>query len=149
MITLKIQGFQETKETLVKELSKLSIDSYATVGVHKGNNSRSDGESNAEIAMKNHYGVGNIPARPFLDVGVEEVIPQINRTFEREMKKSGDATKALKQMAGVALDGVINRIDNTYTPPNAPYTIKMKGSSHPLIDTSQMRKSISFEIVEK
>ena len=99
--------------------------------------------------MKNHYGVGNIPARPFLDVGVEEVIPQINRTFEREMKKSGDATKALKQMAGVALDGVINRIDNTYTPPNAPYTIKMKGSSHPLIDTSQMRKSISFEIVEK
>lgn len=146
MIKLKIQGFQETKEQLVKELSKFSGIGTATVGVHKQNSVRPDGLSNAQVAMENHYGTDAIPARPFLDVGVEAVIPQMNSTFEREMKKSGNAEQALVNMAGVALDGVVDRIDNTYTPPNSPETIKRKGSSHPLIDTGEMRRSISWEI---
>ena len=148
MIKLKIQGFQETKEQLIKELSKFSDIGTATVGVHGVNNARSDGVTNALVAMANHYGTDTIPARPFLDVGVEAVIPKMNREFEREMKKSGDAKQALKRMAGIAYDGVIEKIDNTYTPPNAPATIKRKGSSHPLIDTGQMRRSISWEIQE-
>ena len=33
--------------------------------------------------------------------------------------------------------------------PNAPLTIELKGSSHPLIDTGQMRQSITYVVEEK
>ena len=150
MITLKLQGFQETKETLVKELGKFNDLGTATVGVHEGAgvHPNGDGETFAEIAIKNHFGSGNIPARPFLDVGVESVISKINRAVEVELAK-GNPDKALEQMARLAVGGVQTYMTDLQTPPNAPYTIAKKGSSNPLIDTGALRANITSEIRKK
>ena len=150
MITLKLQGFQETKETLVKELGKFNDLGTATVGVHEGAgvHPNGDGETFAEIAIKNHFGSGNIPARPFLDVGVESVITKINRAVEVELTK-GNPDKALEQMARLAVGGVQTYMTDLQTPPNAPYTIAKKGSSNPLIDTGALRANITSEIRKK
>ena len=150
MITLKLQGFQETKETLVKELGKFNNLGTATVGVHEGAgvHPNGDGETFAEIAIKNHFGSGNIPARPFLDVGVESVITKINRAVEIELEK-GNPDKALEQMARLAVGGVQTYMTDLQTPPNAPYTIAKKGSSNPLIDTGALRANITSEIRKK
>lgn len=149
MITLKLQGFQQAKETLIKEMDKYVETGYATVGFHEKNNARADGETNAEIAMKNHFGSGNIPARPFLDVGVESVISKMNLDAEEVLKKGGSPYKALDVMAETAVGGVKTYIGNLYYPPNSPYTIKMKGSSHPLIATASMRQAVSKEVHKK
>ena len=151
MITLKLQGFQETKETLVKELGKFNNLGTATVGVHEkaGIHPSSDsGETIAEIAIKNHFGSGNIPARPFLDVGVESVISQINQDVEVWLAK-GKPNKALQQMARLAVGGVQTYIRDLQYPPNAPYTIQMKGSSNPLVDTGTLVQNITGEIHKK
>lgn len=150
MITLKLQGFQETKEMLVKELGKFNDLGTATVGVHEGAgvHPNGDGETFAEIAIKNHFGSGNIPARPFLDVGVESVISKINRAVEVELTK-GNPDKALEQMARLAVGGVQTYMTDLQTPPNAPYTIAKKGSSNPLIDTGALRANITSEIRKK
>ena len=150
MITLKLQGFQKTKETLVKELGKFNNLGTATVGVHEGAgvHPNGDGETFAEIAIKNHFGSGNIPARPFLDVGVESVITKINRAVEVELEK-GKPDKALEQMARLAVGGVQTYMTDLQTPPNAPYTIAKKGSSNPLIDTGALRANITSEIRKK
>lgn len=150
MITLKLQGFQKTKETLVKELGKFNNLGTATVGVHEGAgvHLNGDGETFAEIAIKNHFGSGNIPARPFLDVGVESVITKINRAVEVELEK-GKPDKALEQMARLAVGGVQTYMTDLQTPPNAPYTIAKKGSSNPLIDTGALRANITSEIRKK
>jgi hypothetical protein len=43
--------------------------------------------------------------------------------------------------------GVIKqRIANGIAPPNSPYTIARKGSSKPLIDTGQLRNSITYQV---
>ena len=150
MITLKLQGFQETKEMLVKELGKFNDLGTATVGVHEGAgvHPNGDGETFAEIAIKNHFGSGNIPARPFLDVGVESVIPKINRAVEIELIK-GKPRQALEQMARLAVGGVQAYMTDLQYPPNAPYTIEKKGSSNPLIDTGALRANITSEIRKK
>ena len=150
MITLKPQGFQQAKETLVKEMEKLSVDGSVTVGVHEGAgiHPKSEGETFAEIAIKNHFGSGNIPARPFLDVGVETVIPEIKRACESELAK-GNPIKALERMGRIAVGGVQKYMTDLQYPPNAPYTIKQKGSSNPLIDTGALRANITSEIHKK
>lgn len=150
MITLKLQGFQEVKQSLVDELSKFSKTGMATVGVHEGAglHPNGNGETIAEIAMKNHYGSGNIPARPFLDVGVEMVESNIKREVEKELAK-GNPDKALERMTRLAVGGVQTYIRELQYPPNAPYTIKQKGSSNPLVDTSALVTNISGEIHKK
>ena len=35
------------------------------------------------------------------------------------------------------------------TPPNHPFTIDRKGSSHPLIDSGRLRTSITFRVVKR
>jgi hypothetical protein len=149
MITLKLQGFQQAKETLLKELEKYSVEGTVTVGIHERNAQRDDGKANnAEIGAYNHYGTDTIPARPWLDVGVESVIRDINRSVGECLKK-GDVERALQQMGEIGRGGTYSYLTDLRTPPNAPSTIKKKGSSNPLIDTGALRASIGYEVHKK
>ena len=148
MITLKLQGFQQAKEMLLKELEKYSVEGTVTVGIHESQANRGDGTNNAEIGAYNHYGTDGIPARPFLDVGVESVIKDINRAVSNCIQK-GDSDKALAQMGVIASGGVKTYLTELDSPPNAPSTIKKKGSSNPLIDTGALRASIRYEVHKK
>ena len=44
---------------------------------------------------------------------------------------------------------VQQQITDTTSPPNADYTIAVKGSSHPLIDTGHMIQSTTYVIRER
>jgi hypothetical protein len=113
--------------------------------------------NNAELLFIHTNGspVNGIPPRPVLE-------PAIKRYSERvtdPIKKAVDAAVAGRkrdimpalEMAGFEGQNVARSYFTDATnewPPNNPETIERKGSSRPLIDTDEMRKSITYVVRE-
>jgi phage gpG-like protein len=138
-------------------------DVGATIGIHEDKTVRAkeggeDGEgedkdeplSNAEIGALLHYGTkddgGHIPPRPFLDVGVEAGTDVYKRTIEREVGKGANMTDVIDKVANKAVASVKKYMRDLRDPPNAESTIKKKKSSNPLIDSGQLRSSITYKV---
>jgi hypothetical protein len=142
------------------------------VGVPQANNDR-PGEriGNAALAYIHNYGApeANIPARPFMEPGIDAARPAITTAFEYATKAAlaGDSAKvdANLDIAGIkAVNSITQIIQAGIPPPLAPATVRArrrrsKGSSYrrlattasdttPLIDTSELLRSITY-IVEK
>jgi hypothetical protein len=132
----------------------------ARVGVLGGRNDRTDGGEfgNAEIGLIQEFGSNsrNIPARSWLRMPIEAKNKDIVDSMTSSMAKSAFAAgnyKKLFQYLGIA--GVI-AIQEAFASrgfgrwaPNAPETIAAKGSSAPLIDTAQLRRSVTNDVVKK
>ena len=103
-----------------------------------------------DVVMFNEFGTSKIPARPFLKNSVdmyEKEIDAFTKAQIKEALESGASSEDLLKRFGAFHVGLIQRaiLEGDYTP-NAPYTIKKKGSSKPLIDTSQMLQSPHYMI---
>lgn len=110
-----------------------------------------NGGETAEIALYNELGTSTIPARPFMKQALENGEAEINAFITEGLGKVVDSgnTEAFLNLVGVKLvDMVQSEIEDGSFTPNAPSTIRKKGSAHPLIDTATMKNSISFEIGE-
>lgn len=102
-------------------------------------------------AIWNHYGTSRgIPSRPFL----LNAMRRHRRKYLQIMKEQGarilrgeTTLDAVMAKLGVLAQGdVQGEIDATLTPPNAPSTIAAKGSSHPLIETGEMRAGVTWKV---
>lgn len=109
-----------------------------------------DGTQVAEVAMENQYGSvsKNIPARPFMSEGIVEAAKVTRPIIERLAPKiaQGKVTPAqiLEHCGAPAVGAVQEKITDGDWVPNAPLTVRLKGSSKPLIDTGLMRQSITY-----
>lgn len=101
-------------------------------------------------AVYNHYGTPTIPARPFISLSVRK-----NRAKYRSLLRNSAAgilkgdttpTSALTILGLAAVADIQQTIVDLRDPPNAESTIRGKGSSNPLIDTGQMRQSVTFKV---
>ena len=98
-----------------------------------------------------------IPARPVLQPAIED--PQNSALICEQLEKAADAALAGKseqverhlKLAGQVAENLcrawFTNPRNGWAP-NAPSTIRRKGSSKPLIDTGELRKSITSQVVE-
>lgn len=133
------------------------------VGILGSTTARNSGElNNAEIGYTNEVGkqtgFPKIPRRSFI------VMP-LNMFFGRKLKEkrtlaSGQFEKAIKsakaeqfmQKVGFVAEEVIQEAFSTngygQWKPNAPMTIEKKKSNSPLIDTGQLRRSITSKVVK-
>lgn len=111
-------------------------------------------------AIWNHYGTrggasgggwgGPVPARPFL----LNAIRKNRRKYLAAMKTAGakilrgEATleDTMRKLGVLAQGDIQDEITNLKTPPNSPTTIRLKGSSNPLIDTGEMRRAVTWEV---
>jgi hypothetical protein len=134
----------------IDELKKLQV----RVGFQHGEETDEDsGADLADVAMWNELGTAHSPPRPFLRQSVDNNASRINamcsaqlRAIARGEKTANDALKAL----GVLQKGLVqSEINDGAFEPNAPSTIKKKGSSKPLIDSGRMRQSVNFVIKPK
>lgn len=85
----------------------------------------------------------NIPARPWLDVGVQSGSPDYIEAIENS---NGDLDNALEIIGQIAVGKVQQYMTDLRDPPNAPSTIKKKGSSNPLINNGHLRQSVTYKI---
>ncbi len=106
-----------------------------------------------QVAIWNEFGTDNIPARSFIRSWFDENRDRVREMLRRTMELvvAGRLTKeqALERVAQKCVGEIQARISAGIAPPNAESTIAKKGSSTPLIDTGQLRSSVSYEITEE
>ena len=105
----------------------------------------------AEVAIKNDYGIG-VPSRPFIRNSVDLHEEEINNFIAKQkdvLLKGGTAKQVFENIGINHKARMQKEILNGKYVPNAPSTIKAKGSSKPLIDTSQMLQSVNYVVRPK
>ena len=156
---------------VAKKLSKaLSKKFFARVGVLGKRSAREDENgnqselSNADIGFVHEKGSlsRNIPRRSFLEVPLVQNIRKVARIgkiikadLEASVDLGTDTTNAwyiAHRHLGIFGEQVVQNAFEVRGPgwqPNSPVTIAKKGSDSPLIDTAQLRRSISSDVVER
>lgn len=112
-----------------------------------------DGTTVAEVAAWNEYGTENAPARPFMRQTVTDKKDEIAQfqadAVAQGLKQHRNAAKTMNQIGVFMKAKVQEEIVDGKFEPNAPSTIKKKGSSRPLIDTSRMRQNVNYTVKNK
>lgn len=134
-----------------REIDEL-IDKKVFVGFQAGHAAEEDGTDMAAVAAWNELGTEHIPSRPFLRMSVDENEDKINAMCAQQVKNlcnGGSAESVLKEVGAFGVSLVQEKIGNGSFAPNAPATIKAKGSDHPLIDSGRMRQSVHYVVKGK
>lgn len=107
-------------------------------------------------AIWNHYGTrgggwgGPIPARPFLLNAIrsnrKKYLAALRKSAKKIIHGETSLNIVMNKLGILASEDVKSEITNLKTPPNSSVTIEMKGSSNPLIDTGEMRSSVTWEV---
>lgn len=132
----------------LEELKELEV----RVGFQRGEASEEDGTDMCDVAAYNELGTDHIPARPFIRQSVDDNESKINSFLKGEVKdfaKGKSAEQILKEIGIFQKDLMQDKITSGSFEPNAPSTIKKKGSSKPLVDTGRMRQSVNYVIQKK
>lgn len=132
----------------LEKLKKLRV----AIGYQQGQGTSEDGVDMADIAMWNELGTSGAPSRPFLRKSVDENEEKIIVFGQLQAKRltQGATAQEILTALGAMQKGLVQEkiVDGNYAP-NAPSTIRKKGSDKPLIDTGRMRQSVNFVITEK
>jgi hypothetical protein len=126
------------------------------VGVSDGTDARKDnGPTNAELAFLHTNGVPthNIPPRPFLEPAIKANHIGIGALQTKVVEAASKGNQAevnigMQKIGIFAVNCVKQWWDDPRNnwPPNAPSTIARKGSSHPLLDTAQLKNAQTYVI---
>lgn len=147
----------------------LALDSAKVhVGVlaEKGGNAQHAGSKMTlvELAAVHEFGSsdGHIPERSFIRStlyvrSADELARKVEAAAKLVVSGKLDANKALNLLGTFAASEIKNTITQNEAdgygeygyPPNADSTIKAKGSSVPLIDTGQLKNSITYAVVKE
>ena len=145
-----IKNAQQAQAAIRKALEAFTPQQFVTVGVHESAGDHDDSElSNAQILALNEFGTANMPARPSLQPGVKSGNVEYLKIVEDTVADGEPLEMALNKIGVVAVGNVQKYMTELRTPPNAASTIKQKKSSNPLIDTGQLRQSVTFSITNK
>lgn len=107
-----------------------------------------DGTPVAMVAFWNEYGTKTSPVRAFFRTTVSDQKKNWVLSVQNLMKMHDDPKKVMG-LIGEHMRGQIVQSINTWTdPPNAPYTVRMKGFNKPLVEHGIMMRSISYEVSE-
>ena len=107
-----------------------------------------DGTPVAAVAAWNEFGTKTIPERPFF----RRALAEAERGVSNILAKGIETKKMVvgEQLAGRVGAHVQGKIRDSITalkePPNAPETVRRKGSSNPLLDTGTLRNSVDWEV---
>lgn len=104
------------------------------------------------VAKANEFGFKNIPERPFLrgtyDKKLSEIQKNIDEWATQVLEFELDINAFWEMLGQYGVDITKQYLTDLNSPPNSPVTIERKGSSNPLIDTGQLRDSITYKVVK-
>lgn len=142
-----------TKELLKKLESMKNFD--LLVGVPQDEAEREEGEiTNAQLMFIHSEGspVRNIPPRPVIDITLKEEKEKINQKFKKALNvilNGGNPSVELEKLGIYITNKIKAKFGSEDLAPLQPSTIKAKGSDRPLIDTGQLRNSITYVVRKK
>lgn len=145
----------------LEELQKQMSAYRARVGVLGDKVGRTDGESdltNSEIGIIQIFGsiTDHIPPRDFLLMpllmNTRGILAAMSSNMVKRAMEAADYKKVFKILGAVGETFVQKAFETSgfgQWAPNSPRTIAAKGSSKPLIDTAQLRRGISSDVVKQ
>ena len=102
-------------------------------------------------AIFNEFGTRRIPERPFMRNAVRNNRVKYMRALRVSAPKlllgETDMRTVMSKLGALAQGDIQHEITVLMYPPNAPSTIKNKGSSKPLIDTGEMRQAVTWLLI--
>ena len=107
-----------------------------------------DGTPVAAVAAWNEFGTETIPERPFFRRAIAEMEGGISKIVKAgiDTKKMVVDDRLADRVGAYAQGQIQESITALKEPPNAPSTVRAKGSSDPLLDTGTLRNSVSWEV---
>lgn len=126
-----------------------SLHQRVLVGVPAGKK-EADGTSLALVAASNEFGTSKIPERPFLRTGINDNMPKFVQTSAVLLRQFASGSMSEDHALGVvglqAAAAVKTKIIDGPFAANAPSTIRRKKSSRPLVDTGNLRQTITYVV---
>lgn len=156
-VKLDLKGLEDLKKNLTGYSARVGIlgDSAArTDPAH----AMGDQLTNSEIAVVQIFGsiTQKIPPRDFLLMPLLLKHREITQAMGSSLVKAAVAARDYKRvflLLGAKAEQYVQMAFETsgfgQWAPNAPRTIAQKGSSRPLIDTGQLRRAVSSDVVVK
>lgn len=128
-------------------------DLVLRVGILRAEEPRRDGVLTiGEVAAFHEFGTRTIPARSFIRGWYDAMIDQNRATLKKLQVRVAegklDQRRVFDQLGALFVGQIQKRISDGIPPPLAASTVRQKGSSTPLVDTGQLRSSITFEVTE-
>lgn len=109
-----------------------------------------DGTPVAYVATIHEFGIGRIPARPFMRPAVadhgREWIDLLGQGAKAAINGGPSPAEVLEAVTLAAAGNVAEKIQAVTSPPLSPVTIKRKGHDKPLVDTGQMVQSVTGKV---
>lgn len=156
---IEVKGKAASSDDIRKAAASLGAE--IKVGFRSGQNHKHTSMETCDLARILHFGTATIPARPFLEEGIENAEDKIRKALEKELDKVTEGGLPNWGIVGALAVGEIQKFVNSdyykNKTPNSPETIrrKTKGKGKnkkvgdlPLVDTKELINSLSF-IVEK
>lgn len=157
--TVKISTTDATAK-LKRDLRKLE-KKQVLVGVPEDHGARQTGAiTNAQLVYLHTHGspLQGVPARPIIEPAIEA--PDNKALITKELgeaaralldRKPEETERHLEQAGMLGRNAAIRWFVDPRNgwAPNSPETIARKGSDQPLIDTAQMRRSITFLVEDE
>ena len=133
----------------MKQAAELTVE----VGVQAGATTKDGKADLATVASIHEFGTDNIPSRPFMRESFDQNVGELDKFMQdvggRIIVNRISASQGLN-LVGQKMTGIIQKkiVGGPWTP-NAPATIRQKGSARPLIDEGHLRKSIRHVVKSK
>ena len=147
-ITVSDKGYK----ALVKRVFE-GKPAVITVGVHaQEGGEQHEGAKITVLDVANYmeFGTATIPARSFVRAWFDENqarAQQMLAALMRSVVKGTRSREQILELLGQKFVAEIQaRISKGIPPPLLPATIRRKGSSTPLIDTGQLRSSVTYRV---
>lgn len=132
--------------SLAAALSKYKdMNASVRVGVLE-NATYPDGTPVAMVAFWNEYGTRTSPVRAFFRTTVSEQKKNWVLSVQNLMKMHNDPQRVMGLIGEHMKGNIVESIATWSDPPNSAYTVAKKGFNKPLVDSSQMSRSITFEV---
>lgn len=94
----------------------------------------------------------NIPERSFIRSSFDDKNKDWIKFFERLLERALESKITVKTMyerLGAKIQGDIQeRMRELQSPPNSPITVENKGSSNPLIASGELRRRVTYRVVD-
>lgn len=138
-------------KVLMRNASKVRRSSLK-VGIVGGDGDKryQGGATLAEVATWMEFGTINCPERSFIrayvDLHEQEIKGFLDRAVKRDLSRERDMLVSLDLIGQQVVGGIKERIADGIAPALSEETVERKGSTTPLIDTGQLRGSISYVV---
>ena len=131
-------------KTQIKDLNSV----YTTVGLHK-DEKYDNGLDVAFVGALNDFGTDRIPSRPWqrgwFDGNINDIKEKAKKILKNILDGHITVKEGIEQLGFYGSTELKQSIVKWSMPPNAPYTILIKGFNDPLIHTGHMRDVVNHK----